>query len=167
MIDCALASLLAGFCRHILMIQFLSWTSSTSVTHTTFQTLWMILKLIIYESFWSKLLGLRQERFILFNPAFRAGHYGCGELILFFNHRKLRPRCCICVMGHCPPDQCLRFAILSLRGGFLSWHLGSRRCMRICNAWSFIRIRVDCLCQNSWYLEDFYFKLREIAGYCY
>lgn len=61
-----------SFCRHILMIQFLRWTSSTSVTHTTFQTYWMILKLIIYESFWSKLLGLSQKRFILFNPSFLA-----------------------------------------------------------------------------------------------
>ena len=61
-----------SFCRHILMIQFLRWTSSASVTHSTPQTHWMILKLIIYESFWSKLLGLSQDRFILFNPRFLA-----------------------------------------------------------------------------------------------
>lgn len=61
-----------SFCRHILMIQFLRWTSSTPVTRTTVQTHWMILKLIIYESFWSKLLDLSQERFILFNPRFLA-----------------------------------------------------------------------------------------------
>lgn len=61
-----------SFCRHILMIQFLRWTSSTSVTHTMFQTHWMISKLIIYESFWRKLLGFSQERFILFNTRFPA-----------------------------------------------------------------------------------------------
>lgn len=57
-----------SFCRHILMMQFLRWTSSTSVTPTMFQTLWVISKLIIYESFWRKLLGLSQERHFFKSP---------------------------------------------------------------------------------------------------
>lgn len=52
-----------SFCRRILMMQFLRWTSSTSLTPPMFQTLWVISKLIIYESFWRKLLGLSQESF--------------------------------------------------------------------------------------------------------
>ena len=59
-----------SFCPRGLMIQFLRWTPSASVTRTTSQTHRTVLKLIIYESFWSKLLGWSQERFILFNPRF-------------------------------------------------------------------------------------------------
>lgn len=76
-----------SFCRHILMIWFLRWTSSTPATHSALQTRWMILKLIIYESFWSKLLGLSQERFILFNPRFLAV---CSVyLILFYQQTNM------------------------------------------------------------------------------
>lgn len=70
-----------SFCRHILLIQFLWWTSSASVTLTTLQTLWVISKLIIYESFWSKLLGLSQERFFFLNPQFLAV---CSVYLILF-----------------------------------------------------------------------------------
>lgn len=48
------------FSWHILMIQFLRWTSSTSVTLCCRHVEWFW-SLIIYESFWSILLGLSQR----------------------------------------------------------------------------------------------------------
>lgn len=65
MIDCKVASLLA-----VSKVGTFWWYSFLGelwhISDTVLQTRWMILTLIIYESY--TLLGSSQERFILFNP---------------------------------------------------------------------------------------------------